>query len=186
LFNVYPYVSCHTHELLGCPCGSNGLLTAEEEVPSKPGRKFVQEDSDDEEVEMGFIRGTQVNPDKLTKKVCVCQTFTKEWRLNFGQEMRQRREALSSLSEWRHIDCTMSSAKGLLQDNVLRALVVNPNGTAIGNRTSPEDPDGLWDGFGYDDSTEDGTLTKSNVISVGDLPGGSVTFAFERVSKTDL
>ncbi|PVF93834.1 hypothetical protein CPB86DRAFT_85171 [Serendipita vermifera] len=168
LFNVYPYVSCHTHELLGCPCSNGGSLTAEEEVPSKPGRKFVQEDSDDEELEMGFVRGTQVNPDKLSKK-----------------EMRQRREALSSLSEWRHIDCTMSTAAGLLQDSVLRALMVKPSGNITGNNKS-ENSDELWDAFDYDDGTEDGALAKPNAISVRDLPGGSVTFTFERVSKTDL
>jgi hypothetical protein len=38
---------------------------------SKKAPKFVEQDSDDEEIETGFILGSQVNPDKLSKAVSV-------------------------------------------------------------------------------------------------------------------
>jgi DNA repair and recombination protein RAD54B len=43
--------------------------------------------------------------------------------LIFFQYYRKKRLALSSLSQWRHINCLKTSAARVIQDNVLRSIV---------------------------------------------------------------
>lgn len=147
LFNIYPDVACHTHELLGCACGSRSQRPMESSE-----RKFVQPDSDDEDepLSVGFQPANQVDPDKQSSK-----------------EMRRKREALSSLAEWTHINCMRTRASDSIQDALLRGLVHTPAEVSF-------DDSALWDES--DGLDED----------VKDVPAGTITFLFERITKTDI
>lgn len=87
-------MACHTHELLSCPCGTSSLpppLEEEdiEDPPDKPRRKFIQDDSDEDE-EKGFVVATQIDPDKLSKSVgqlMLYETMLTLRRKHEGSEM---------------------------------------------------------------------------------------------------
>ncbi|KIM23797.1 hypothetical protein M408DRAFT_332159 [Serendipita vermifera MAFF 305830] len=159
LFNVYPYVACHTHELLGCSCEAKGATS---EHASPPRRKFVQPDSqeeeEEEEEEMGFISATQVDVSKLSKA-----------------EMRKRREALSSLAQWTHINCMKPTAKHRIQDTVLRGLLHPSQGDANADLNGTDEE-------ALDDGSEQDMTSRMPELNVRDVPGGTVTFTFERFS----
>lgn len=129
-----------------------------------------QEDSDDDEVEMGFISATQVNVDKFSKAVSI-RSNLHSCLLTFFKEMRKKREALSSLAAWTHINCMKATAKSRIQDAVLRGLLHCAN-----TDVTRSDEESLWD------ELDDDKRREIPELNVKDVPGGTVTFAFERLS----
>ncbi|KAG8756642.1 helicase [Serendipita sp. 396] len=161
LFSIHPHAICHTHELLACACSTLAGSAIEDDghLAVNPVRKFVQPGSDEEdEDEVGFVRGTQIDVDKISKK-----------------EIRKKHEALSSLAEWTHVNCMRQSAVSLIQDRLLRSLVHTPRG----GESKSLDDEFFWDVDEKGPSEEEET-------PVRDVPGGTMTFIFERVSKTGL
>lgn len=72
LFNIYPDAACHTHELLSCPCGSTsvpGPETLSEPKGENPRFQFIQDESSEEEDDVGFMLATQVDMGKLVRTV---------------------------------------------------------------------------------------------------------------------
>ncbi|KAF8684112.1 SNF2 family N-terminal domain [Rhizoctonia solani] len=136
IFSIHPHTLCQTHELLQCHCSnsdhvvsSNANSDDESELvdPSelatsagKKSRKNVINDSDSDsssesEVEMGFVPASQVKPSKMSK----------------AQEKKRRREALASLSQWRHINCFMDGCSELIQDPVLLHILQAADSTMV-------------------------------------------------------
>ncbi|CAE6468893.1 unnamed protein product [Rhizoctonia solani] len=135
IFSIHPHTLCQTHELLQCHCSnsdhvvsSNANSDDESELvdPSelaksvgKKSRKNVINDSDSDsssesEVEMGFVPASQVKPSKMSKA-----------------EKKRRREALASLSQWRHINCFMDGCSELIQDPVLLHILQAADSTMV-------------------------------------------------------
>ncbi|KAG9055465.1 helicase [Serendipita sp. 407] len=162
LFSIHPHAICHTHELLACACSTLAGSAIEDDghLAVNPVRKFVQPGSDEEdEDEVGFVRGTQIDVDKISKK-----------------EIRKKQEALSSLAGWTHVNCMRQSAVSLIQDRLLRSLVHTPRG----GESKSLDDEFFWD------VDEKGPSEEEEETPVRDVPGGTMTFIFERVSKTGL
>lgn len=102
----------------------------------------------------------------------------------FEQYLKQKKLQLAALGQWTHINCLRRSARNNIQDELLQKLVYVPDS---------------------DDKQKDDTARKSRLdsllvavdlenvlqatappLSVDALPGGSVSFLFERTSKTPL
>ena len=168
-------MACHTHELLACSCQSSPSGPPEANIDgetSRPRRKFIQPDSQEEEPNMGFISGTQVDVDKLSN--AVREDLPGHQLLTILKEMRKKRDALSSLADWAHINCMKSTARDLIQDNVLRGLVYSPRGV---DSSPPIDEDEhLWNDI------DDDTPPVQPDLDVKDVPGGTITYVFERFS----
>lgn len=85
------------------------------------------------------------------------------------QETKRKKEGLASLAKWTHINC-MKSTEGI-QDDMLRAVHLT--------RQTIIDVD-------LEDKDADQSITDPKEVAVKDVPGGTITFVFERVSKTDI
>ena len=67
-----------------------------------------------------------------------------------------------------------ASAKVHIQDSVLRGLIYSPNGE--NPDVTPTDEDSLWE------EVDDDVPGDTPDLNVKDVPGGTVTFAFERLT----
>lgn len=89
---------------------------------------------------------------------------------------------LASLSEWKHINCLKPSAEELIQDDILRRIIITsmpeipPERQAEGNRL-----DTLLAGVDLDI-----IQTMDKEPSPRDFPGGTISFLFEKASKSNL
>lgn len=101
---------------------------------------------------------------------------------DFVQEIRRNKEALSSLSEWTHIPALRASSVNLIKDSILRQLVHTTPSTASKGQVLDPETDDLWNSF--DDNEFEASAEQETPVQ--DVPGGTMTFVFERVSKTNL
>ncbi|EJD52598.1 hypothetical protein AURDEDRAFT_181169 [Auricularia subglabra TFB-10046 SS5] len=99
LFTVHNTTTCHTHDLLDCPCDSeNNPPDGEENGDPADGE---QESSDDES--RGFVVASTLKMSTATKK--------------------RRKQELASLDEWTHINCTRPVARETIRDDVLKKII---------------------------------------------------------------
>ncbi|KAF8920583.1 SNF2 family N-terminal domain-containing protein [Mucidula mucida] len=155
IFRIQPDTCCNTHELLECHCdnvpGSQSLPTQADDGSD--------DDSDSEE--SGFVVASQVNPKKLSKK-------DKEY-------LRERKEALAALGQWKHVNCLLSKTHNGIRDDVLREILFDekkmPKAESLRGKS-------LLDALDLDNIAAMG-----GIRTVRDVPGGSVSFLFEKSSE---
>ncbi|KIO21365.1 hypothetical protein M407DRAFT_218326 [Tulasnella calospora MUT 4182] len=174
LFTVNTRTACHTHELLECDCMSHFEKEQQERQAKEEAsleRLDLEDDpfSDDDgdhcsdsdmeelpELPKGFVSATEVDPEKEERKL-------KKWKQNAG---------LAVLQEWAHINCLHGSAKDYIKDVLLQQLL--PAGA------------GVNDNFGaFGNSTHISSPKPSNNDAHG-LPGGTITFVFEKKGKPQM
>jgi DNA repair and recombination protein RAD54B len=102
IFRIHSDTACHTHDLLECGCEHSDTSGIELERPPA-----VVSDSDDEELERGFVVASQVKPRKV----------------NVDKERRKTKAALAALGEWKHINCLHSATHADISDGLLRKVV---------------------------------------------------------------
>jgi hypothetical protein len=71
------------------------------------------------------------------------------------------------------------SSAVVIQDEVIRGLIHMPSKASVHQTLARTGVDEIWNEF--DDPSEE-----DQELSVKDVPGGTMTFVFERVSKTGL
>ena len=91
--------------------------------------------------------------------------------------MKQKKAQLASLGEWKHINCLQPSARGQIHDSILQKLLYTGQ-TPRRRQSAPGDQD--RDSIGLESQIEE----CSNTYKVTDVPGGSVSFLFERGTKS--
>lgn len=90
-----------------------------------------------------------------------------------AQYLQKKKAGLASLGEWTHINCLKPSGGDVIQDDVLRRIVETATDKALsGISTTPD---------GNDREAPTGTAG-----SIRDIPGGTVSFVFEKTAKTVL
>ncbi|KAJ3554226.1 hypothetical protein NM688_g3215 [Phlebia brevispora] len=165
IFTIHPNTACHTHELLECPCGdSEDMKALHRSDPLQEG-----ENEDDEDESKGFMHASQVRPEHIEKQ-------DKEY-------LRQKKLQLAALGQWTHINCLRPSVRDDIQDVILRKLVYVPDSAKAKQDTAGKSRlENLLDAVDLDNVLQ----ATAPPLPVEALPGGSVSFLFERTHKTPL
>ncbi|EIW61952.1 uncharacterized protein TRAVEDRAFT_57102 [Trametes versicolor FP-101664 SS1] len=164
IFTINPHTACNTHDLLDCPC------EASDEAEPKPiTREEMDEASsssdEDEDPVKGFMAASQVTTKDVNK-------MDKAY-------MKQKRAQLAALGEWTHINCLRPGAAEKVQDDMLTHLIYSlpkPASTSSAPQTITEK---LLDAV-------DRIADEEAFFQRDKIPGGSVSFLFERSSKLTL
>jgi DNA repair and recombination protein RAD54B len=95
--------------------------------------------------------------------------------------LKKKRAELAALVEWTHINCLRQDAAERVQDDILRKLLFQPSSShdrQVGN--SPKSRlSSLLDAVDLDNIS----FMESPDVTVKDVPGGTVSFLFEKGSS---
>ena len=163
----------NTRDLLECECDS----------PSQVPDDFAMEIEEVSAIEQGFVAASELRQEKLdaVDKAVRCLFTSKKGFVQYEFQCLQKKKAgLAALGEWTHINCLRPSIGTHIQDDILRKIVlISANGSSskAGN-------------------TQLGTILSAVHIeairamdkqrAVCDVPGGTISFLFEKCSKTVL
>lgn len=139
------------------------------------------DDGDDEELPpIGFIFASDVKPkdlDAAEKAVSdICLIFTEPDNYTVVQYLQKKKAGLAALGEWTHINCLKPSRGDVIQDDILRRIVETAIDAAVTGISSP---------VRTSNEGEAEALT-GTARSIRDIPGGTVSFVFEKTAKTVL
>ncbi|KAF8606322.1 hypothetical protein BDV93DRAFT_521145 [Ceratobasidium sp. AG-I] len=183
IFNVHPRTPCQTHELLQCCCSNSDHMIAssansdDEDLidPSELAKRAAKlkvgkkADSDslsdpesDSELEMGFIKASQVRPEKMSKA-----------------DKQRKRAGLAALSDWRHVNCLEDGYAELIQDPVLLHLLEKSGGLKSSGFLEVNKPQGM-------DEDEDVEIAVPQPSTRDEDWGGLVSYVFEKRSGSQL
>ncbi|KAI0812391.1 SNF2 family N-terminal domain-containing protein [Irpex lacteus] len=181
IFTVHPDTACHTHDLLECPCptGSSGLSSRDKVGDDSTNDIGTASDErsggEDDEKEMGFISASAMDPAQFDK---------------MDQEyLRQKKAQLAALGKWKHINCLRRKARDQISDPILQKLVYVPPDEEDDDEEEDEDAGGSKGGLSsLLDAVDLGRVLKETrpALAVDKVPGGSVSFLFERTSETTI
>ena len=104
-----------------------------------------------------------------------------------SQYLRQKKAQLAALGQWSHINCLRPNATERIQDAILHNLVHVPESdshrnTEEANGTQQSRASALLEAVGL----ENVLRATRPPLPVEALPGGSISFLFERTSKMPL
>ncbi|KAG9010829.1 helicase [Tulasnella sp. JGI-2019a] len=167
LFTINNRTTCHTHELLECDCEERRKWSDSEANACEMDDNDQEPESDDK-IEKGFVVASDIDTEKQEKKI-----------------RKKKRGDLAALEDWSHVDCLQSSAQEYIKDALLQRLLHDPKSSSINGADSEPEVDVCSD----DDSIQHGASMlgsrkkASSSDSMQDLPGGTITFIFERKTK---
>lgn len=107
-----------------------------------------------------------------------------------SQYLKKKKAELAALGEWTHIDCLRPNARDDIHDDILRKLVFEPE--ARRNEKQPKDTpvkaksrlESLLTAVDLENlSKQDEEAPR---LTVRDVPGGTVSFLFEKSSKSAI
>nr|GAT57610.1 predicted protein [Mycena chlorophos] len=150
IFRIHLDTPCNTHDLLACSC--DGGVDWDMDLDNAEGDS---ENTDDERQPRGFVNASQVQPSDLAK-------MDKAY-------LRKKRQELASLSQWKHINCLLPSARRDIKDDILRSLVFVPDPQSEISHPHSQLLAAL-------------DAAMASTISIDDLTGGSVSFVFQKSS----
>ncbi|KAF9451278.1 RAD54B protein [Macrolepiota fuliginosa MF-IS2] len=170
IFRVHTDTPSNTHDLLDCPC-DEGRSSDDASTSGRENISDGQDDageSDDENFKGGFVNATQVTPNYLGK-------LDKAY-------LEKKKAGLAALEEWKHVNCLADAAKDLIQDAILRELLYTDGTQDPSNsRRSNGQTGNLLAAIDLDQIRADVTIK-----SVGEVPGGTITFVFEKTVNKPL
>jgi DNA repair and recombination protein RAD54B len=177
IFRIHPDTACNTHDLLECPCYGSGF-------DQDHASDILDNDAEDVELEQGFVAASRVKPEHTNAGVSILFIIHDHKRPNFmpNQYLKKKKAQLAALGEWTHINGLHPSARDNVKDDILRKLLYSKEETA--ERPVVEHRSRL-----------DALLTAVDLENIGadatslaacDVPGGTVSFLFERCSKVIL
>jgi len=101
----------------------------------------------------------------------------------FRQYLQKKKAGLAALSEWKHINCLKCSTGEYIQDDILRNLA-GQNVEVNDSSNSGLEKDGsrldVLSGIDLD------AQPMNNSQSISNVPGGTISFVFEKSSKANL
>ncbi|KAI0375644.1 hypothetical protein BV20DRAFT_959644 [Pilatotrama ljubarskyi] len=162
IFTVHPLTACNTHDLLDCPCEASGGETAHAMISDL---EEASSSSEDEDPVKGFMAASQVKAKDVNK-------VDKDY-------IKQKRAQLAALGEWTHINCLRPGAADKVQDDMLTHLIYSPGGAT----PAPSGPQTLTEKLL--DAAER-IMGEELIFSRDKIPGGSISFLFERSSKSTM
>ncbi|KAI0066149.1 hypothetical protein BV25DRAFT_1879216 [Artomyces pyxidatus] len=171
IFTIHPHTACHSHDLLQCSCDLDDTPDITDEISSQISSD--DEGSLDAETKPSFVMASQVKTDKTQRQ-------DKAY-------MKKKKAELASLGEWTHINCLKPGARERIRDGVLRKLIYEPEKSATSSVSKASDGapksriSSLLDAVDLDNVLN---MDKSSTLAVDDVPGGTVSFLFEKSSST--
>ncbi|KAI0723311.1 SNF2 family N-terminal domain-containing protein [Earliella scabrosa] len=169
IFSINPHTACNTHDLLDCPCDASGAASACKVLSREELDKAMDEalESSDEEEDplKGFMAASQVKQKDINK---LDQAY-----------LKQKRAQLAALGEWTHINCLRPGAADRVEDDMLTHLIYSPENAG----TSATPPQSLTAKLL---DAADKIMAEEEFYSRDKLPGGSVSFLFERSTKLSV
>jgi len=122
----------------------------------------VESDSEDSDSEKkGFVNASQIRPEKINK-------MDKAY-------LEKKRAGLAALGQWKHINCLLPTARDDIQDHILRKLVFLPEPEKTVSTNTQSRLLAALD-----------AAAAMGVLTVADIPGGSISFLFEKSSTVAL
>ncbi|KAF9467257.1 SNF2 family N-terminal domain-containing protein [Collybia nuda] len=158
IFRIHLDSPCNTHDLLECPCeGTRATIIDDATLDA----------SNDEcsDQEQGFVKAIDLKPEQIDK---VERAY-----------LQKKKAGLAALGEWRHINCLRPSARDDIQDDLLRKLFVPSQ--PIAKEKPKTQLETLLSGVDLDNVT-----SMDDVLPLSDVPGGTVSFLFQKSSTTML
>ena len=151
---------------------------------------------EDGEKEMGFISASAMDPakfDRMDQEVCHSRSPRRSCQCSIDmQYLKQKKAQLAALGQWKHIHCLRRRAREQIGDEILKSLVYVP----------PDEEESDDDEDDFQDGNRNGKASASSLLDVLDLkkvlketrpalaidrvPGGSVSFLFERTSEKQV
>ncbi|KAG2066561.1 hypothetical protein BDR04DRAFT_1106542 [Suillus decipiens] len=172
IFRVHPETGCNTHDLLDCGCDASSKHLSDNMTSISENDIEVGEDDDDEDpIGTGFVNASQVKPRHIEKMD--------------GAYMKKKQAELASLGEWTHINCLQRLSGDNIHDVILRHLVLPRVGDDKEDLPQPKSRlDSLLSAVDLDNITAMDEATQP--LSVRDVPGGTISFLFEKMSVSTL
>ncbi|KZT68291.1 hypothetical protein DAEQUDRAFT_692777 [Daedalea quercina L-15889] len=165
IFTIYPHTACHTHDLLECPCESSGAMGL---APGAGDARTSEDESESEdEQQMNFMAASQVKPEQIER---VDKAY-----------LKQKKAQLAALGEWTHINCLRRNAREIIQDNLLAEMLYTRSSTSKpASKASQSRLEKILDAVDLDK-----VMAESGPdLTVDEVPGGTISFLFEKGSKT--
>ncbi|KAJ7675096.1 SNF2 family N-terminal domain-containing protein [Mycena rosella] len=156
IFRIHPDTACNTHDLLECPCDGTFTEDTKEDITDEDS---IDIDSDSEAETKGFVNASQIRPEEISKI----------------EKAYLQKTGLAALGQWKHINCLLPNARDDIQDHILRRLVFQPEPA---KRAADKPQSQLL-------AALDAAAAMSG-LTVSDIPGGSVSFLFEKSSTVEL
>ncbi|KAI0700892.1 P-loop containing nucleoside triphosphate hydrolase protein [Cytidiella melzeri] len=169
IFTIHPNTACHTHDLLECPCHTGSSGPIDTNVWGNATVDFpAVEDEDGEDKEMDFISASAMDPLRYEK-------MDEDY-------LKQKKAQLAALGKWKHVHCLKANAREQIQDRILQKLVyVPPEELEDGNDLSSRETGktSLLDAVDLEKMLRE----TRPPLAIDEVPGGSVSFLFERTSE---
>lgn len=149
------------------------------------------DDDDEDSAGTGFVNASQVKPrhiEKMDGAVRLSIRFFTIHRLMLTmvlQYMKKKQAELASLGEWTHINCLRRLTSDNVHDVILRHLILPSVKDDNEDLVQPKSRlDSLLSAVDLDNITVMGGMTQP--LSVRDVPGGTISFLFEKTSVSTL
>ncbi|OCH90260.1 hypothetical protein OBBRIDRAFT_731106 [Obba rivulosa] len=165
IFTVYADTPCHTHDLLECPCeasdqsGTAGMGDMQDQLTDG------DEYGSDDDGPKNFVVASHLKADHTQK-------LDRAYR-------KQKKAQLAALGQWTHINCLKPGARSKIQDELLSDLLFDTGkekpGSVVGRSR-------LATLFGAVDLENVLAESAANTLTVDQVPGGTISFLFERSS----
>lgn len=180
IFRIDINTGCNTHDLIGCNCdGTRG------DFESVPIRKTSP--GSGKPLQRGFMSASSVSIEDTAidqeVSLMTCTTILRPTNVSsLSQYLEKKKAELASLSEWKHINCLKTTAADEVKDDVLRVILhdCGPKPKSFSSIQGDSKMSRLLEAV---DINNIGALDK--VLSVTDVPGGTVSFLFEKGGSPD-
>ncbi|TFK54023.1 hypothetical protein OE88DRAFT_1654480 [Heliocybe sulcata] len=166
IFRIHRDTGCQTHDVLQCPCDPSTGAKVAEEVGDTESSDEAEETA---ERSSGFVAASQVKAEDID-------------RLDKAY-LQKKKAALAALDEWTHINCLQQSSRATVHDRILRDMLYTPD-----EEDEEEDfaepksrLEALFEAVDFDNVAA--LDKKQRVLTPHDVPGGSISFLFERGTK---
>ncbi|KAJ2913251.1 hypothetical protein MD484_g7183, partial [Candolleomyces efflorescens] len=159
IFRIDSATGCNTHDLIGCNCDGT-------KSPTSPGPGRAPPPPLGKPLNRGFMSASSVNLE---------DTFADE------QYMESKKAELASLGEWKHVNCLKPTATDDVLDDVLRAVLYDcgPKPKSFASIEGGSKMSRLLQATDIQN-----IQAMDRVVSVGDVPSGTVSFLFEKGGQT--
>ena len=151
------------------------------------------EDSDESEPEKGFMAAAQVKSEDINKMDrAVTISYSSDTRGPIAdislQYLKKKKAELAALGEWTHIDCLRPNARDDVHDDILRKLIFEPQAETDKAKPPPPKPKSRIDSLLSAIDLENLSGLDEDVprLGVHDVPGGTISFLFEKSSKSAI
>lgn len=190
LFTIHHHTGCHTHDLLECTCSARDRCPEIDEHSFEDVADISGEEGDMGGSLSGFTIASQVKPenlqrmDKAVSSITHTHTLSSVRLMAFPWQYASKKKAeLAALGEWTHINCLHPSARTNIHDSILKGLIYLPPSVHEDLRPPQTSRiESLLDAV----DLENIAMTDANRLTVDDVPGGSISFLFEKGSNSLL